>query len=269
MSSRERTRSRLAREAAARAEATARRRKRRGALFGAATALVVLVAVAVVWFTRGGDGASTAAPSAPPSAAQCSWSVVPENARAKQMRDVGTPPATGEPRTGTVTMTITTNRGVIKVLIDRAKTPCAAASFAYLAGRKFFDGTSCHRLVDSALHALHCGDPAGDGWGGPAYRYLDENLPVNRRPAYPKGTVALANGGQNTNQSQFYLIFADTDDTSAQAPVLGQVTEGLEIVEAVAKGGGDGAFEKNSDGSPGPGGGHPKLPVTIQSLTVS
>jgi peptidyl-prolyl cis-trans isomerase B (cyclophilin B) len=269
VSSQQRTRARLAREAAARrAEATARRR-RRGALIGAGTAVVVLAAVAVIWIGRsGGSAAPTAAASPSATTAACAWSVVPENARAKEMRDAGTPPATNEPRTGTVTMTITTNRGVIKVLIDRAKTPCAAASFAYLAGKKFFDNTPCHRLVDSTLHALHCGDPAGDGWGGPTYRYIDENLPVDRRPAYPKGTVALANGGENTNQSQFYLIFADSD-LSAQAPVLGQVTEGLEIVEAVAKAGNDRAFETNADGTPGPGGGHPKEPVTIQTLTVS
>src|SRR6266545_5770660 len=123
MSSRERTRGRLAREAAARAEAATRRRRQRGALVGAGVAVAVLATVAVVWIARsGGSGTPAAAPSASASAAPCAWSVVPENARAKEMRDVGTPPATGEPRTGTVTMTITTNRGVIKVLIDRAKT---------------------------------------------------------------------------------------------------------------------------------------------------
>ena len=269
MSSQQRTRSRLAREAAARAEAATRRRRRRGALVGAGAAVVVLATVAVVWISRsGGSATPSAAPSPSATAAACSWSVVPQDARSKEMRDVGTPPATNEPNTGTVTMTITTNRGVIKILIDRAKVPCAAASFAYLAGKKFFDNSSCHRLVDNSLHALHCGDPAGDGWGGPTYRYADENLPVNRRPAYPKGTVALANGGENTNQSQFYVIYADSD-VSAEAPILGQVTEGIEIVEAVAKAGHDGAFEKNADGSPGPGGGHPKEPVTIQTLTVS
>jgi peptidyl-prolyl cis-trans isomerase B (cyclophilin B) len=264
-------RNRLARDAAARAEAAGRRRRQRGAMLGAGLLVVVLGVVGVVWLTQSTGSShpiASASTSSTPTPAACSWSVVPSNARATEMRDVGTPPATGEPRTGTATMTITTNRGTIKVQIDRAKVPCAAASFTYLASEKFFDNTPCHRLVDNALHALHCGDPAGDGWGGPAYRYADENVPVNRRPAYPKGTVALANGGVNTNQSQFYIIDADSD-VSAQAPVLGQVTQGIEIVEEVAKAGNDGAFEKNADGSPGPGGGHPKLGVTIQSLTIT
>jgi len=260
------TRNRLARDAQARAEAAARRRKHRLALLGAVLAFLVLAGAGIFWAVRDSSGkAATATPSA--TAASCLWSVVPTDARAKEMRDVGTPPGTAVPRTGTATMTITTNRGVIKVAVDRAKAPCAAASFTYLASKRFFDNSPCHRLVDTTLHALHCGDPAGDGWGGPTYRYADENVPTDRRPAYPKGTVALANGGENTNQSQFYIIWADSD-VSAEAPILGQVTEGLDIVEAVAKGGNDGAFEKNADGTPGPGGGHPKLPVTIQSLTV-
>jgi peptidyl-prolyl cis-trans isomerase B (cyclophilin B) len=235
----------------------------------AATATGVVAVVATVWVVTSvvGRHPSAARPAAQPSTAPCDWSVVPVAARAKEMRDVGTPPPLGEPRSGTVTMTLTTNRGVIKIEVDRAKTPCAAASFTYLAGLRFFDNTPCHRLVDRNLFALHCGDPAGDGWGGPTYRYADENVPTGRRPAYPKGTVALANGGDNTNQSQFYIVYAESD-VSAQAPVLGHVTQGLEIIEELAKAGHDGAFEKNSDGSPGPGGGRPKQPLTIQTLTV-
>jgi peptidyl-prolyl cis-trans isomerase B (cyclophilin B) len=267
MARRDAARSRLARAAADRAEAAARKRRRRFAGLAAGVAVVTLAVLGVVWLA-GGSSDPAAAPTPSPSATPCSWSVVPPAARAKEMRDVGTPPATGEPRSGTARMTVTTNRGVIKVDLDRAKAPCAAASFTYLAGLRFFDNTPCHRLVDTALHALHCGDPSGTGWGGPAYRYLDENLPVDRRPAYPKGTVALANGGENTDQSQFYLIFADSD-LPAQVPVVGQVTEGIEIVVELAKAGHDGAFETNPDGSPGPGGGHPKQPLTIQSLTIS
>jgi peptidyl-prolyl cis-trans isomerase B (cyclophilin B) len=256
----------LARAAAARAEVAARKRRRLTAGIAGGVAIAVLAVLGAVWLASGSSSHPAAAPS--PSPTPCSWSVVPPGARGKEMRDVGTPPATGEPRTGTARMTITTNRGVIKVDVDRAKAPCAAASFTFLAGLHFFDNTPCHRLVDAALHALHCGDPTGTGWGGPTYRYLDENLPVDRRPAYPKGTMALANGGENTNQSQFYLIFADSD-LPAQVPVVGQVTEGIEIVVELAKAGHDGAFETNSDGSPGPGGGHPKQPLTIQSFTIS
>jgi peptidyl-prolyl cis-trans isomerase B (cyclophilin B) len=261
-------RARVARQLASRGEQAALRRRRRAAVIGAAAAAVLLVAAGVWWLARpsGGKPAATAS-AAPTSEGPCDWSVIPANARSKDMRDVGTPPAGGEPRTGSATMTITTNLGVVKVQIDRARVPCAAASFAYLAGRHFFDSSPCHRLVDKGLHALQCGDPAGTGWGGPPYRYADENLPTGKRPAYPKGTAALANAGENTNQSQFFLVYADSD-TQPSLPVLGRITEGLEIIEQVAAAGHDNGFATNPDGTQGPGGGHPTKPVTIISLTV-
>ena len=48
-------------------------------------------------------------------------------------------------------MTIDTNLGAIKVEIGPAKAPCTAASFTYLAGKKFFDSTKCHRLVTEGI----------------------------------------------------------------------------------------------------------------------
>jgi peptidyl-prolyl cis-trans isomerase B (cyclophilin B) len=265
--SRAAARARVAQRLAARTEhENARRRRLRAAV--AAAAAVLLIAGGVWWLSRpSGGGHAVTGPAAPTSEGPCDWSVIPPNARSKDMRDVGTPPASGEPRTGTVTMTITTNLGVIKVEVDRAKVPCAAANFAYLAGTHFFDNSPCHRLVDQGLFALQCGDPAGTGWGGPPYRYRDENLPVGKRPAYPRGTVAVANAGENTNQSQFFLVYRDSD-TQPTLPVLGRVTEGLEILDPVAAAGHDDAFVRNPDGTPGPGGGHPKKPVTILSLTI-
>ena len=69
--------------------------------------------------------------------------------------------------------------------------------FAYLAGKQFFDNTKCHRLVVD-IGALQCGDPGGDGTGGPTYRYADENLPVGRRPAYR----TRRNGGRRWPSNQ-------------------------------------------------------------------
>jgi peptidyl-prolyl cis-trans isomerase B (cyclophilin B) len=259
-------RQRLAQAAAVRATQAARRR-RRIALGGAAAAAVLLVIGATVWFvSRGDSGTPAAAPSE--SAQPCDWGVVPVAARSKETKEVGTPPATRPARTGTATMTITTDRGVIKVQMDRSLTPCAVASFEYLASKRFFDNSPCHRLITKQFSALQCGDPAGTGWGGPAYRYLDENLPVDRRPAYPRGVVALANQGPNTNQSQFFIFYADSD-LKDDVPVVGRVIEGLSVVEELAKAGDDGRYDKNPDGTSGPGGGLPKQPIKILSLAVT
>jgi len=192
---------------------------------------------------------ASAAPSAPP---------------VKGVVDVGTPPATGEPRIGIQTMTITTNLGPLTVRIDDAKVPCTAASFTYLASKKFFDNTSCHRLTTSGIYVLQCGDPGGAGTGGPTYEYGEENLPKGQRPVYPEGTIALANAGPGTNGSQFFIVYKDIDVSSLgpDYTVLGKVTNGMDIIKKVAEGGVDPAGENPSDGKP-------KTPLTIQSLTMS
>jgi peptidyl-prolyl cis-trans isomerase B (cyclophilin B) len=265
-------RARLEREMAARAVA-ARRRRRIQALVGGGVA-ALLVAGAVVWIAlaTGDDkatpsAAASAAPSGSPSPAGCVWRPLadPSASPAPQplpsgAREVGTPPA-GEPHAGRQTMTITTNQGVIKVDLDLAKVPCTAASFTHLASKRFFDNTRCHRLVPS-IGALQCGDPAGDGTGGPTYRFADENLPVGQRPAYTRGLVAMANSGPDTNGSQFFFVYED-NSLQPQYTVIGRVTEGLEVIDKIAQGGHDGAYE------PQPGGGKPKTEVVITSLTMS
>ena len=116
-------------------------------------------------------------------------------------------------------MTVTTNQGTIRIQVDTAKAPCTAASLTYLASLNFFDNSMCHRLsiadststdTTSNMYILQCGDPSGTGTGGPDYYVADENLPTDKSPAYPEGTVAMANSGPNTNGSQFFLVYEDT-----------------------------------------------------------
>jgi peptidyl-prolyl cis-trans isomerase B (cyclophilin B) len=93
---------------------------------------------------------------------------------------------------------------------------------------------------------LQCGDPTGTGEGGPGYRYKDE-LPTDLLPAptdptgarriYPRGTLAMANAGPDTNGSQFFLVYAD----SALRPnytIFGTVHRaGLATLDRIAAGG--------------------------------
>src|SRR3712207_5618939 len=163
-------------------------------------------------------------------------------------------------------MTVDTSFGAVKVTMDLAKVPCTAASFTHLAAQNFFDGSKCHRMLPALLQ---CGDPSArgkgyresDGTGGPAYRFANENLPVNQRPAYPAGVVAMANSGPDTNGSQFFIVFEDIE-LPPDYTVLGTVTTGLDVVKKATAAGHDGAFE------PQPGGGHPKSEIVIKDLTV-
>jgi peptidyl-prolyl cis-trans isomerase B (cyclophilin B) len=269
-------RAKLEREMTLRAEAAARRRRMQ-AVIGAAVAVLVVVG-GIIWLVVGTGGKKSATPGASASpevsqsayTAHCTWLPVVDPSATpapeplpKEIKDVGKPPETGEPRSGIETMTITTNLGVIKVAVDTAKVPCTAASFTYLAGRKFYDNTKCHRMTTSGIYVLQCGDPSATGRGGPAYRLGEENLPVGKRPAYPEGIVAMAKGSSPAStSSQFFIVYKDTE-INPDYTIVGRVTEGLDLVKKVAEAGVTPLDPNN------PGDGTPKTEVKIISLTMS
>ena len=273
-------RARLEREMAERAKA-AQKRRQRGAIIGSAVAVVLVIGI-VVWIVAA-SGGKKAAPSAAASASAttsaaavgCQWvpnpdpSASPAAAANPNLKNVGTPPTTGIPTSGTQDLVLNTNLGQITIQMDLTKAPCTSASFAYLASKKFFDGSSCHRLLNQGdSHVLQCGDPSGTGQGGPSYNFADENLPTDQRPAYVAGDVAMANTGTpGSNGSQFFIVFDDTD-LPAQYTLWGKVTQGLDVAKKVAQAGDDNAFAKNPDGSAGPGGGHPKTKLTFTTVTA-
>jgi peptidyl-prolyl cis-trans isomerase B (cyclophilin B) len=165
------------------------------------------------------------------------------------------------PATGTTDLLVSTNLGDLTLTLDRAGTPCAAASLVHLTEQGFFDDTPCHRQVDSeGLQVLQCGDPTGTGAGGPTYTSPTE---VTGAETYPRGTVAMANSGQGLDGSQFFLVWGDSR-LPPDYTVVGTVDEaGLAVLDVVAANGNDGSLDA------GPGGGAPTVPVTIESVTVA
>ena len=135
--------------------------------------------------------------------------------------------------------------------MDAAKAPCTVNSLRSLAHFSYFDKTVCHRLTSQSIFVLQCGDPSGDGTGGPGYRFADENL---EGATYPRGTVAMANSGPGTNGSQFFLVYKDSQLPPDYTP-FGRITAGLDVIDKVA-----------AAGSTPPGDGEPKTAVTIQTL---
>jgi len=160
----------------------------------------------------------------------------------------------------TYTARIVTNCGTIIVKLFGAKAPQTVNSFAFLAGRGYFNDTPCHRLTTQGIYVLQCGDPTGTGTGGPGYTLPEENL---RGATYPAGTVAMARTqAPHSGGSQFFLVYQDS--TSGLQPLytpFGRVTAGLSILQRIAKAG--------SDNSNGPGDGHPNQPVVIESFAVT
>ena len=144
------------------------------------------------------------------------------------------------------TFTFTTNCGNIVIKADGKGAPITVTALSALATGGFFDQTLCHRLTTENIYVLQCGDPTATGLGGPNFTYRDENLPTNAEGNYPAGVVAMANSGQNTNGSQFFIVYADTSLPPSYT-IWGKVTKGLEIVQMVAK---SGVMDGKKDGSP-------------------
>ena len=144
------------------------------------------------------------------------------------------------------TFTFTTNCGDVVVEADGKSAPITVTALSALAAGGFFDKTLCHRLTTENIFVLQCGDPTATGLGGPNFTYRDENLPTAAENNYPAGVVAMANSGQNTNGSQFFIVYEDTSLPPSYT-IWGKVTKGLEIVQMVAK---SGVLDGKKDGSP-------------------
>ena len=167
-------------------------------------------------------------------------------------------PAEKLPKRLTRTFTFETNCGNIVVTTVGPRAPITVTQLATLARGGFFNNTLCHRLTTQGLYVLQCGDPTATGSGGPGFTYRDENLPAEGLNNYPAGTVAMANSGPGTNGSQFFLVFADTT-LGSNYTIWGTITQGLDIVRAIAKAGVKGG---GADGTP-------NQPVAIIRVTVS
>jgi peptidyl-prolyl cis-trans isomerase A (cyclophilin A) len=94
-----------------------------------------------------------------------------------------------------------------------------------------YNGTIFHRVIDDFM--LQGGDPLGTGTGGPGYEFEDEIHPELRfdRPYL----LAMANAGPGTNGSQFFLTVVPTPHLNGRHTIFGEVVEGREVIDAIAK----------------------------------
>ncbi|MCD6015473.1 MAG: peptidyl-prolyl cis-trans isomerase cyclophilin type [Solirubrobacterales bacterium] len=154
----------------------------------------------------------------------------------------------------TAAATVETSCGSFVIELDTKGSPKTANSFAFLAEQGFYDGTVFHRIAPGFV--IQGGDPKGDGTGGPGYS-VTEAPPQDT--TYAKGLVAMAKTAvepPGTSGSQFFVVTAPADaGLPPDYAVLGEVTEGTDVVEAIGELG-DPATEQ------------PLQPVTIDSVTI-
>ena len=171
---------------------------------------------------------------------------------------VDLPPAT--PTTnGPVDVTMKTTIGDFKLTLDSQRTPCTTNSFVSLVDQGFFDGTTCHRLtISDFFKVLQCGDPNGDGSGGPGYTIPAE---FDGTETYPAGTLAMARAqSPDSGGSQFFIVYGDTGLDPAYT-VFGTVDQAT--VDAITE-----AAKAGVTPVLGPEDGTPKTDISIDSASV-
>ena len=144
------------------------------------------------------------------------------------------------------TATFVTSMGTFKVRLMPDHAPKTVANFTDLASgsrewtdpndrrpkkERLYDGTTFHRVISGFM--IQGGDPLGTGTGGPGYTFEDE-VPSGGPSFVRPGLLAMANAGPNTNGSQFFVTVAATPWLTGKHTIFGEVTEGYDVVEAIA-----------------------------------
>jgi len=130
----------------------------------------------------------------------------------------------------TLVLETTKGRVVIKLRPDLA--PSHVERVKELAREKFYDGVVFHRVIDGFM--AQTGDPTGTGTGGS--ERPDLKAEFSKEP-FKRGTVGMARSSSpDSANSQFFIILADGDFLNGQYTVVGQVTKGMDVVDAIKKG---------------------------------
>jgi peptidyl-prolyl cis-trans isomerase B (cyclophilin B) len=197
----------------------------------------------------GGEAGETTPETGSPSAGECDTVELP----APKPDGGQTAPTEPLDPAKTYKLVVDTNCGSFTITLDVKGAPKTTASLVALAEDGFFDDLTFHRIVPGFV--IQGGDPTGTGTGGPGYTTVDVPPPG---AGYTKGVVAMAKGGidpPGSSGSQFFVVTADDAGLPPDYAIVGEVTEGLGVVETIGTLG-DPATEQ------------PLEPVVIEKITV-
>ena len=132
--------------------------------------------------------------------------------------------------------------GTIKVELDATTAPITVANFLALAESGFYDGLTFHRVVEGFM--IQGGDPQGDGTGGSTQIKGEFTANgVENDISHKRGVISMARGGHlyydymfyDTGSCQFFIMHEDTPSLDGLYAAFGWVTEGMEVVDAIAE----------------------------------
>ena len=120
-----------------------------------------------------------------------------------------------------------TNKGTIKIKLMPDVAPMHVTSTIFLTEKTFYDGLTFHRVIPGFM--AQGGDPLGNGTGGPGYKYDGEfSNAVSHDQPY---IVSMANSGEGTDGSQFFITFTAQKQLDGKHTIFGVVVDGIDVVK--------------------------------------
>ena len=130
------------------------------------------------------------------------------------------------------TIIMETSKGTVSIALRPDLAPGHCDRIRELAREGFYDGIIFHRVIDGFMAQVGC--PNGTGMGGSDKPNLQAEF--NSEP-HVRGICSMARTNQpNTANSQFFICFEDARFLDNQYTVWGQVTEGMDVIDQLAKG---------------------------------
>ncbi len=127
------------------------------------------------------------------------------------------------------------NGGLIKLELYPDIAPNTVKNFISLVQKNYYDGLIFHRVIRGFM--IQGGDPEGTGMGGPGYSIKGEFSynQFENNLKHSAGVISMARSQMpNSAGSQFFIMHKDSPHLDGSYAAFGKVTEGLEVVNAIA-----------------------------------
>jgi peptidylprolyl isomerase len=130
------------------------------------------------------------------------------------------------------TLTMQLEQGTVTIALRPDLAPNHVERLKTLTRQGFYDGVVFHRVIPGFM--AQTGDPTGTGTGGSELPDLKAEFSQEN---FSRGVIGMARSGDpDSANSQFFITYADAPWLNGQYTVVGQVTEGMEAVDALKKG---------------------------------
>lgn len=130
------------------------------------------------------------------------------------------------------TLILETTKGKVTIELKPEVAPNHVARIKELAREEFYDGIVFHRVIDGFM--AQCGCPNGTGMGGSDKPDLQQEFNTEQ---HVRGTCSMARTQDpNSANSQFFICFEPSGFLDRQYTVWGQVTEGMDNIDALKRG---------------------------------